>query len=219
MPSLTGDPVTTLREVVATIDLGDEEHTIYAVPEWMPDSPAMEAREPDAGGVPAEAAALGMDYFPRDLDREACARGSCTPRPRRAHRACDQVRRFRRVTDWWADIVATLLDIVGWPRTVDRAELSMRTICLREPWGRDAEARVVRLDEDWLLPPGALDNGFTYFREATVADEVLAVLRSRAATSSDDDACRLLVHYAERRVPGAGVRMMACRVPTNRQGR
>jgi hypothetical protein len=50
-----------LRDVVERIDGLDDELTIYAAAEWAPDSPVVVAKEPEAGGVPAEAA--GMRYF------------------------------------------------------------------------------------------------------------------------------------------------------------
>lgn len=50
-----------LRDVVEHIDEFDDELTIYATPEWTPDSAVVVAREPDEGGVPPIAA--GMRYF------------------------------------------------------------------------------------------------------------------------------------------------------------
>lgn len=52
-----------LREVVERIEDFDDELTIYAAPEWTPESAVVVAREPEAGGVPPEAAAAGMRYF------------------------------------------------------------------------------------------------------------------------------------------------------------
>jgi hypothetical protein len=52
-----------LRDVVERINDFDDELTIYAAPDWTPESAAVVAREPDAGGVPPEAAAAGMRYF------------------------------------------------------------------------------------------------------------------------------------------------------------
>lgn len=89
-----------------------------------------------------------------------------------------------------------LSDLVSWIQRADARELSMQTICVREPWTADAEARVVGLDEESRLPPDALHGGFKYFLEASLAREVLDVLRNRSTPSSAEDACKLLIHYA-----------------------
>jgi hypothetical protein len=52
-----------LRDVVAQIQSFDDELTIYAAPEWSPDSTVVIGPEPDGGGVPPEAASEGMRYF------------------------------------------------------------------------------------------------------------------------------------------------------------
>jgi hypothetical protein len=52
-----------LRDVVEQIENFDDGLTIYAATEWSPDSPVIVAREPEAGGVPPEAASEGMRYF------------------------------------------------------------------------------------------------------------------------------------------------------------
>jgi hypothetical protein len=54
---------TCLRDLVNMIDTIEDELTIYATPEWSPSSAAIAALEPDAGGAPPEAKALGMSYF------------------------------------------------------------------------------------------------------------------------------------------------------------
>ena len=73
----------------------------------------------------------------------------------------------------------------------------MKTICLRAPWTTDAEARVVETDEDGRIPPDALSDGLRYFLETTVAREVLDVLRGQPTKSATEDACSLLLYYAE----------------------
>ena len=55
--------VTNILEIVQRLDSFDDEATIYAVEPWTDQSAAIIAYEPDEGGVPAEAAALGMSYF------------------------------------------------------------------------------------------------------------------------------------------------------------
>jgi hypothetical protein len=91
----------------------------------------------------------------------------------------------------------SLRDVVLWLQQAGGDELSMKTICLRKPWTDQAEARVVQLDEDSRLPPDAESDGHKYFLEASVAREVLDVLRSRPTPSSTEDACKLLLDYAE----------------------
>lgn len=90
-----------------------------------------------------------------------------------------------------------LSDVVSWVQQADARELSMKTICLREPWTARAEARVVALDEASRLPPDAIQGGYKYFLEASLAREVLDVLRNRPTPSSAEDAGKLLIHYAE----------------------
>jgi hypothetical protein len=91
----------------------------------------------------------------------------------------------------------SLLDVVRWLQGADESELSMKTVCLRYPWAADAQALVVELDEESRLPSGALTGGLKYFLEASVAREVVDVLRNRPRKSSPEDACKLLIHYAE----------------------
>jgi hypothetical protein len=52
-----------LCDVVNIIYTLEDELNIYAAPEWSPNSAAIVALEPDAGGEPPEAKALGMSYF------------------------------------------------------------------------------------------------------------------------------------------------------------
>ena len=68
-------------------------------------------------------------------------------------------------------------------------------ICMRRPWGGDAECRVERLDESLAIPTRASEEGFDYFLETSVAAEVLGALGSRPA--SVDDKIALLVFYAQ----------------------
>jgi hypothetical protein len=91
----------------------------------------------------------------------------------------------------------TLRDVVKWLEGAEESDVSMKTICLRAPWTADAEARVVELDEESRLPPDALSDGLGYFLETSVAREVLDVLRNRPTKSTTEDACSLLLYYAE----------------------
>jgi hypothetical protein len=53
----------TLRDVVEKIDDLNDDLTLYLAPEWTPKSRVVVAREPDGGGLPDEAAAVGASYF------------------------------------------------------------------------------------------------------------------------------------------------------------
>ena len=52
-----------LIDVVANLASFDRELTIYATKPWSPDSATVVAREPDEGGAPNEAKAIGAKYF------------------------------------------------------------------------------------------------------------------------------------------------------------
>ena len=90
----------------------------------------------------------------------------------------------------------TLRDVVKWLKGAEESEVSTKTIFLRSPWTADAEARVVEQDEKGGLPQDVLSEGLKYFLEISVAIEVLEVLRDRRK-STTEDACRLLLYYAE----------------------
>jgi hypothetical protein len=52
-----------LIEAIRDLESLDEESTIYAAEPWHEDSEAIVAREPDSGGLPAEAEKRGLKYF------------------------------------------------------------------------------------------------------------------------------------------------------------
>ncbi len=52
-----------LIEAIRVLDALDEEGTIYAAEPWTENSEAIVAREPETGGLPAEAKRLGLSYF------------------------------------------------------------------------------------------------------------------------------------------------------------
>ena len=91
----------------------------------------------------------------------------------------------------------TLRDVAKWLEGLKEREAWSKTICLRAPWTADSEARVVVVDEEGRIPPDALSDGFEYFLEASVALEVLEVPRHRQTKPTTEDACRLLIYYAE----------------------
>jgi hypothetical protein len=53
----------TLLEAIRNLDSLDKGNSIYAAEPGRPDSPAVVAREPAPGGLPAEAEKLGLKYF------------------------------------------------------------------------------------------------------------------------------------------------------------
>jgi hypothetical protein len=52
-----------LADIVLNLTADDQELTVYAIKPWSCDSEAVLAREPEAGGLPAEATAIGASYF------------------------------------------------------------------------------------------------------------------------------------------------------------
>jgi hypothetical protein len=63
IPSGDSERAMRIVDIVADLAAHDEELTIYAKEPWSCDSEAVLAREPDAGGLPPEAAAIGATYF------------------------------------------------------------------------------------------------------------------------------------------------------------
>ena len=53
----------TLFDIIKDLDGIDESGTIYMKEPWTCDSMAIVAIEPDSGGLPNEARALGLSYF------------------------------------------------------------------------------------------------------------------------------------------------------------
>jgi hypothetical protein len=53
----------TLIEVINNLETLDQESTIYASEPWTEDSTALIATEPEEGGIPSNAAKLGLKYF------------------------------------------------------------------------------------------------------------------------------------------------------------
>lgn len=90
----------------------------------------------------------------------------------------------------------TLKDIVRWVLATTEDQLSMKTICAREPWSADSAARIVDLDAESRLPPDAQQDGFRYFLEASVAREVLDVVPVTSG-ASDAELCDIVIYYAQ----------------------
>ena len=55
--------IMTLIEVVGDLESLEEGATIYAAEPWRENSEATVAAEPETGGLPTEAAELGLKYF------------------------------------------------------------------------------------------------------------------------------------------------------------
>jgi hypothetical protein len=53
----------TLIELIRDLDSLDEGSTIYAAEPWAENSKAILGPEPEAGGLPTQAAKLGLKYF------------------------------------------------------------------------------------------------------------------------------------------------------------
>lgn len=53
----------TLLDVVRNLDSLDPDSTLYLAEPWRPESIVVVTSEPDSGGVPPEAQALGCSYF------------------------------------------------------------------------------------------------------------------------------------------------------------
>jgi hypothetical protein len=53
----------TLAEAIKNLNDLDEGDTIYVMEPWTENSKAIVAPEPASGGLPAEAAGLGLNYF------------------------------------------------------------------------------------------------------------------------------------------------------------
>jgi len=52
-----------LLDVITAVDVLNEGSTIYLQEPWTEESEAVIALEPDGGGLPPEAVALGLSYF------------------------------------------------------------------------------------------------------------------------------------------------------------
>jgi hypothetical protein len=56
-------PTMKLIEAIRNLNACDRDDTIYASEPWAENSDAIVAREPESGGLPAEAERLGLSYF------------------------------------------------------------------------------------------------------------------------------------------------------------
>jgi hypothetical protein len=90
-----------LIEVIRDLESLDEEDTIYAAEPWNEDAEGIVAREPDAGGLPAEAEERGLKYFlevfvvrdfAADWSSELGARPSVQQKQVRSHRCVERDR-------------------------------------------------------------------------------------------------------------------------------
>lgn len=53
----------TLIKAIETLETLDQESTIYVAEPWTEDSAVVVTHEPEKGGLPTEAAKLGLKYF------------------------------------------------------------------------------------------------------------------------------------------------------------
>jgi hypothetical protein len=68
-------------------------------------------------------------------------------------------------------------------------------IAARRPWGPDAEAKLVELDEEFRFPNHIKEAGYEYFLEVAIArDEVLGAWHSQLSPEQCFD---VVLYYAE----------------------
>lgn len=88
-----------------------------------------------------------------------------------------------------------LRDLIG---NLESADDSL-CIVARRPWTSESEALLVRLTDDWRVPPEVLVTGLEYFLEVSVAlDEVLDGIGDKL---SGEQRVAALIHYAENDAP------------------
>jgi hypothetical protein len=63
----------------------------------------------------------------------------------------------------------------------------------KRPWGPNSDAILLRLDED--LTKSMSDQGFEYFLEVSIAQELLESFGSKLRSAADRH--NLIIHYAE----------------------
>ena len=79
-------------------------------------------------------------------------------------------------------------------RKLDRSSDDL-CIVARRPWGRDADAMLVRLDEEYRVPVHLKEAGYEYFLEVSlIREEVLGSWGSRMTENQRFD---VVLHYAE----------------------
>lgn len=86
----------TLLDLLERLDELDEEDTIYAGEPWTGSSQAVSAREPDEGGLPAEAEERGLAYFLEvSIARETLEDwAAAQPEPPTAEARCERLIRY-----------------------------------------------------------------------------------------------------------------------------
>jgi hypothetical protein len=70
-------------------------------------------------------------------------------------------------------------------------------ICARAPWSSSSQCVVVSPDENLGVPKRFKDDGFIYFLEVNVAQEVLGVFDDVPHCPTQEEKVRLLIYYAE----------------------
>jgi hypothetical protein len=68
-------------------------------------------------------------------------------------------------------------------------------ICVRRPWGHDAETVLVPYPEDLGIPAAVKDAGFNYFLEVATAREILSEFQARSP--SLEQSTDFVIYYAE----------------------
>ncbi len=68
-------------------------------------------------------------------------------------------------------------------------------ICVRRPWNRNAESKLVPFPDDLRIPQAVLAEGFEYFLEVSTAREILEVFLERRP--SLEQIADFIIYYAE----------------------
>ena len=74
-------------------------------------------------------------------------------------------------------------------------EVDGMTICARRPWRADAEVRLVRVAPMSKIPEQVINEGYEYFLEASILQEVLNL--PQAKNASEEEKVHLAIYYAE----------------------
>lgn len=88
--------------------------------------------------------------------------------------------------------MAKLCDLIA---TVDQMD-SEDVICAKPEWQPDSEARVFRLTADYRVPDEAKTQGYEYFLEVDVIQQVLEEFVGRSGASIEEK-CRRVIYYAK----------------------
>lgn len=72
-----------------------------------------------------------------------------------------------------------------------------KTIYAKKPWLNDTEALLYNEPEERLVPSELQDQGYEYFLEVFIAQELIPDLSHAEASFTLEQWCQKLIHYAE----------------------